>query len=103
EDYLELGRRIRPPSFASMPPDFRELGPSYRASNAEGTRRWLELERISRAEGAGDHATTPAPTQPMRNRVTFASLETIKVRTLLITGDAGLYGPPPVLGLFARR
>jgi pimeloyl-ACP methyl ester carboxylesterase len=103
EDYLELGRRIRPPSFASMPPDFRELSPSYRASNPEGTKRWLELESTSRAPGSGDHATTPAPTQPMRNRVTFASLETIKTPTLLLTGDADLYAPPTVLRLFAAR
>ena len=28
EDYLALGRRIRPPEFLALPPDFRELGPS---------------------------------------------------------------------------
>jgi pimeloyl-ACP methyl ester carboxylesterase len=39
----------------------------------------------------------------MRNRVTFASLETIKVPTLLLTGDADLYAPPTVLRLFAAR
>ena len=103
EEFLELGRRIRPPSFASMPPDFRELGPSYRASDPEGTTRWLELERSSRAGGAGDHANTPAPTQPMRNRITLASLETIAVPTLLLTGDADLYAPPAVMRLFAAR
>jgi pimeloyl-ACP methyl ester carboxylesterase len=97
EDYLELGRRIRPAGFAEMPPDFRELGPSYRAGNPDGTRRWLELERASRAEG-------PAPAaQTMRNRITFASLETIAVPTLLLTGDADLYAPPAVMRLFVRR
>ena len=103
EEFLELGRRIRPPSFASMPPDFRELGPSYRAGNPEGTKRWLELERASRAGGGGDTSGTPAPTQPMRNRVTLASLETIAVPTLLLTGDADLYAPPAVMRLFAAR
>src|SRR4029077_18285016 len=50
EDYLELGRRIRPtPQFEALPPDFRELGPSYRAANPGGAQRWLELERTSRA------------------------------------------------------
>jgi pimeloyl-ACP methyl ester carboxylesterase len=39
EDFLELGRRIRPPQFAALPPEVRELGPAYRAGNAEGTRR----------------------------------------------------------------
>jgi pimeloyl-ACP methyl ester carboxylesterase len=98
EDYLALGQRLRPaPKFNALPPDFRELGPSYRAANPDGTRRWLELERTSRPEGS------PPPAQTMRNRITFALIETIKVPTLLITGDADLYAPPTVLRLFAAR
>jgi pimeloyl-ACP methyl ester carboxylesterase len=100
EDYLALGRRLRPPAFAALPPEFRELGPSYRASSAAGTERWIDLERTSRP---GNHDGTPSPTQPMRNRITFASLETIAVPTLLLTGDADLYAPPAVLRLFAAR
>jgi pimeloyl-ACP methyl ester carboxylesterase len=97
EDYLALGRRMRPPEFNALPPEFRELGPSYRASNPDGTKRWMELERISRSEG-------PAPpAQTMRNRITFSVLEGIRVPTLLLTGDADLYAPPAVLRLFAAR
>jgi pimeloyl-ACP methyl ester carboxylesterase len=97
EEYVALGRRLRPPAFAALPPDFRELGPSYRAANPEGTRRWLELERTNRPDGA-----TPVP-QGTRNRVTFARLETITTPTLLLTGDADLYAPPAVLRFFAAR
>jgi pimeloyl-ACP methyl ester carboxylesterase len=97
QDYVELGRRIRPPQFDALPPEFRELGPSYRAAHAEGTKRWMDLERISRPSGPR------APAQQLRNRITFSLLETIKVPTLLITGDADLYAPPPVLRLFAAR
>lgn len=97
EDYLELGRRLRPPAFATMPADFRELSPSYRAANPEGTRRWLELERTNRPEGA------QPVTQQMKNKVTFALLETIRVPTLLLTGDADLYSPPAVMRLFTAR
>jgi len=97
EEYLELGRRLRPPEFAALPPDLRELGPSYRASNPQGTRRWLDLERTSRAEGP------PPPAQTMLNRVTFAALETIAVPVLLLTGDADLYAPPAVMRLCAAR
>jgi pimeloyl-ACP methyl ester carboxylesterase len=97
-DYLELGRRIRPqPQFDALPPEFRELGPSYRAGNAAGTQRWVELEKMSRPPGP------PTPPQPLRNRMTFALLETIQAPTLLLTGDADLYAPPPVLHLFAAR
>src|ERR1700674_417462 len=65
QDYLELGRRIRPPQFDALPPEFRELGPAYRAAHAEGTKRWRDLEKLSRPAGP------PAPAQPLRNRLTF--------------------------------
>ena len=91
EDYLKMSQRLRPsPQFDALPAEVRELGPSYRAGSAEGTRRWKDLAR---------HATA----QPTRNRITFAALETIKVPTLLLTGDADLYTPPSVLRLFTAR
>jgi pimeloyl-ACP methyl ester carboxylesterase len=95
EEYLELGRRLRPPQFDALPPELRELGPSYRAADAAGTRRWVDLEHMSRQSGAA--------AQPYRNRMTFSVLESIKVPTLLITGDADMYAPPPVLRMFTSR
>ena len=97
EDYLELGRRLRPPQFNALPPDVREIGPSYRAANPAGTARWLELEKQSRPEG------TQPPTQTFRNRLTFSLLESISVPTFLLTGGADLYAPPAVLRLFTAR
>jgi pimeloyl-ACP methyl ester carboxylesterase len=97
DDYLELGRRMRPPQFDALPPDVRELGPSYRAANADGTRRWLELHDLSWPGGSRPRA------QDTRNRITFALLETLKVPVLLLTGDADLYTPPSVLRLFTAR
>jgi len=92
-DYLEMSRRLRPsPQFEAMPADFRELGPSYRAANAEGAKRWNALA----------HAK-PRVSYTMRNRITYAALETIRRPTLLLTGDADLYMPPAVLRLFAAR
>lgn len=97
EEYLELGRRLRPPPFDTLPPELRELGPSYRAANPEGTRRWIELERMSRPIGAR------IPAQPLRNRITFSLLEAITVPTLFISGGADMYAPPPVVRRFADR
>ena len=98
DEYLALSRRMRPaPQFDALPVEFRELGPSYRAANAEETARWAELARQSRPLSA---LTSP---QRNRNRITFAMLETIRIPTLLLTGDADLYTPPPVLRLFAAR
>jgi len=91
EEYLEMTRRLRPaPEFNAIPAEIRELGPSYRAANAEGTRRWKELSK---------HV---AP-QATKNRITFAALGTITIPTLLLTGDADLYTPPSVLRLLAAR
>jgi pimeloyl-ACP methyl ester carboxylesterase len=91
EEYLELSRRLRPaPEFNALPVEVRELGPSYRAANPDGTQRWKELAQHVKA-------------QATRNRITFAALETIEIPTLLLTGDADLYTPPSVLRLFAAR
>jgi len=92
-DYLELQARLRPkPQFDALPAEVRELGPSYRAANPEGMRRWVELENAG-----------PLPKVATRNRITFALLEKIRTPTLLMTGDADLYTPPSVLKLFTDR
>jgi pimeloyl-ACP methyl ester carboxylesterase len=94
EEYLEMSRRLRPsPQFDALPAEVRELGPSYRAANPQGARRWTELA----------HHGAPAAQQAKRNRITFAALETIEIPALLLTGDADLYTPPSVLRLFASR
>jgi pimeloyl-ACP methyl ester carboxylesterase len=95
ENYLELGRTLRPPEFDALPAHIRELGPSYRAANLDGTRAWMELERMSRQNGAA--------AQSFRNRMTFALLEKVKTPTLLITGDADMYAPPPLQRFFTER
>jgi pimeloyl-ACP methyl ester carboxylesterase len=94
-DYLEMGRRLRPPQFDALPPELREVGPSYRAANPEGTRRWIELEHMSKQDGT--------PAQGFRNRMTFSLLEKINVRTLFLTGDADMYAPPPLVKMFTAR
>jgi pimeloyl-ACP methyl ester carboxylesterase len=97
QDFAELNRRLRPPEFGAMPPEIREVGPSYRAANPEGTQRWVDLEKLSRPPGP------VMAVQPTRNHITFAMLETLRVPTLLITGGADMFAPPPVLRLFAAR
>jgi pimeloyl-ACP methyl ester carboxylesterase len=95
EDYLALHARLRPAQFAAMPPELRELGPSYRATDPEGVRRWLEIEHTSRQP--------EATAQPFRNRMTFSMLESLKIPTLMITSDADMFAPPPVLRMFTAR
>jgi pimeloyl-ACP methyl ester carboxylesterase len=97
KEYQELTRRIRSLQLDALPPELRELGPSYRATNPEGVRRWVELEHVSRPDGPA------AMPQTMRNRMTTSVLETIKVPVLLITGDADLSAPPPLVRFVAAR
>jgi pimeloyl-ACP methyl ester carboxylesterase len=96
-EYQAAMQRLRTPDFLAMSADMRELGPAYRVSNPAGAERWRELERSARPTGA------QPPPQTFRNRVTFALLETIRVPTLLLTGDADMYAPPPIMRMFAAH
>jgi pimeloyl-ACP methyl ester carboxylesterase len=101
DEYMELSKRLRPqPQFNALPEEFRELGPSYRAADPEGLRRWVEMQHAGRP-----HTPPPRPPAPpqTKNRITYALLETIRVPTLLITGDADLYMPPSVIRLLAEK
>jgi pimeloyl-ACP methyl ester carboxylesterase len=91
--YAVLSKSLRPDGFEAMPASFQELGPSYRATNPEGVARWEALE----------HLMTTRLHQPLANNITFAALERITARTLLLTGDADLWMPPGMLPMFAER
>lgn len=81
-----------------MPESFKELSPSYRASNPEGVARWTEFESRSRApEGVR------GPAQPTKNRIILSLLEGIEIPTLVIAGDADLYAPPALMKRIADR
>ncbi|MBM3341249.1 MAG: alpha/beta hydrolase [Betaproteobacteria bacterium] len=94
-DYAEVNNRLRPQFFASLPHDFQELSPSYRAGNPEGLAAW----------NATTHQAVPgARVTPRRKQaLTWARLETIKHPTLLMTGDSDLYTPPSLLRMQAQH
>lgn len=76
---------------AAMSVEFIELGPSYRATNPEGTARFAELAACSRQDKNA--------AQPTGANVTWQALENLSVPTLLVTGEADLYAPPPLQAL----
>ena len=86
------------PSSTRLPADVRELGPVV-------SRRRTRTAPAAGSSSSGSNRApgTPPPAQTMRNQVTFARLETIKTPTLLLTGGADLYAPPPVMQLFVKR
>jgi pimeloyl-ACP methyl ester carboxylesterase len=96
-EYLEVQHRLRPAEIQGLPVELRELGPSYRGINPEGTRRWIEIERASRPEG------TRGPGQPPRQPMTFARLETMRVPVLVLVGEADLLSPPALMRLLAAH
>jgi pimeloyl-ACP methyl ester carboxylesterase len=90
-----LYEELRPKEFPSLPPDFRELGPSYRAANPAGAKLWLELEQ---------KAITSRPfRQPAANKITEATLNRLQVPTLLISGEADLASPPGLIRMVAAQ
>ena len=94
-DYVEVNARLRPKFFATLPHDFQELSPSYRAGNPAGLAAWLEL----------DHTAVPGTrlTPKTRHVLTWAKLESITHPTLLLTGESDLYVPPALLRMQAQH
>ncbi len=88
---FKAAEQSKPQGWDKMPVEFRELGPSYRAINAEGTKLWLDLEHHSLT--GTDYRQAPT------NRITDAALRTVKVPTLLIAGAADLITPPAIMRL----
>jgi pimeloyl-ACP methyl ester carboxylesterase len=87
--------RIEIPGIRGLPAHFREVGASYRGTNPEGTKRWLEIEERARQRDA--------PTQPLRSLNTLAKLATIATRTLVVAADADLIAPPGLMMVWARH
>lgn len=92
--YLEVQHRLRPPEIQALPIALRELGPSYRGINPEGTRRWIEIEHTSRQD-------LQRPGQQPRHPMTLARLETIRVPVLVLVGAADILSPPALMRLLA--
>jgi non-heme chloroperoxidase len=98
---------IRPQGFGAMPPEFRELSPSYRAANPDGVKRWLEIEKGSAA--ALSAAETPAreapagPTGVSGVATSLDDLKQLKPPVHLIYGDADLYAPPAIARMLATQ
>jgi pimeloyl-ACP methyl ester carboxylesterase len=94
-EYLEVQHRLRPPEIQALPIELRELGPSYRGTEPEGTARWIEIERASHPAGGR------GPAQQPRNELRLSLLERLRVPTLVVVGGADLLSPPALMRLLA--
>ena len=91
----EAAAKIRTKEWDDLPRWFRELGPSYRAANPAGVQKWIELNHKSE--------TGKGARQKLVNVVSPEKLETLRVRTLLMTGAADMFTSPSIMRMFARH
>lgn len=94
-EYQKVLQHARIPEFNSIPPAHRELGPSYRAANIEGTKAWVELEH----QALSGNKLGPKPA----NKLNWANLARIHAPTLFIAGGADLAAAPTMMRLVAER
>lgn len=94
-EIADFSARIEIPDLRKMPAIYREVGPSYRGANPDGTKRWIEIDEQSRQKDA--------PSQPLRTPNTFAKLETIPTATLIVAADADLLAPPALMRIWAAH
>jgi len=88
-------KRIEIPEIRKQPAAYREVGPSYRGANPEGTKLWSEIDEHSHQPGA--------PNQPLHTPNTLAKIETIPAPTLIIAADADLLAPPALMRIWAAH
>jgi pimeloyl-ACP methyl ester carboxylesterase len=91
----EAAASIRPKIWNDIPPNVRELGPSYRALNPEGVKQWVALEHGALVAGEAR--------QTLKNEMTEAKLEGLKMPVLLIAGAADLITPPSISRMMAAK
>src|SRR4051812_46251230 len=103
KEVLDLESRIRPTQFDALPPEARELGPMYRAANPDGTRLWAEIEQGSQPSLPETSTLQLAYSVPMRNQLSLALFQQIRIPTLILAGGADMTAPPPLMKLFAAR
>ena len=87
--------RIEIAELRKLPAVYREVGPSYRGADPEGTKRWIEIDAHAQQPGAAN--------QPLRSPNTFAKLEAMATPVLVVAADADLLAPPALMRLWAAH
>jgi pimeloyl-ACP methyl ester carboxylesterase len=95
KEMRDFTARIEIPELRKLPAVYREVGPSYRGANPEGTRRWIEIDAHAQQQDA--------PAQPLRTPNTFAKLERLTMPVLVIAADADLLAPPALMRAWAAH
>jgi pimeloyl-ACP methyl ester carboxylesterase len=83
-------------AFGDLPPEFKELGPSYRWAHPKGVEEWLTMEAKSRGDGLR-HG------QKAKSTITWDKIRANNIPTFFIAGGADLYQPPSMMRAAARE
>ncbi|HWG04721.1 MAG TPA: alpha/beta hydrolase, partial [Beijerinckiaceae bacterium] len=94
-DYVKAVSTLKVKGLDEMPTFFKELGPSYRAANPDGTRAWADLEKGAK--------TGNGPDQKSAAKANWATLGALKVPSLFVAGDSDLDAPPSLMRIVAAR
>ena len=95
EEMRDFTARVEIPELRKQAAVYREVGPSYRGANPEGTKRWIEID---------EHAQKPgARAQPLRSPNTFAKLASVDMPVLVMAADADLLAPPSLMRAWAAH
>ncbi|HSV23689.1 MAG TPA: alpha/beta hydrolase [Xanthobacteraceae bacterium] len=95
QEMQEFTARIEIPELRKQAAVYREVGPSYRGANPDGTKRWIEIDQHSRQPGA--------IAQPLRTPNTFAKLAAVTMPVLVVAADADLLAPPALMRTWAAH
>jgi len=95
KEMRDFTARVEIPELRKQDAVYREVGPSYRGANPEGTKRWIEIDEHARQPGA--------PAQPLRTPNTFAKLANITMPVLVMAADADLLAPPALMRAWAAH
>jgi len=95
QEMRDFTARVEIPELRKQAAVYREVGPSYRGANPEGTKRWIEID---------EHAQQPgARAQPLRTPNTFAKLASVTMPVLVMAADADLLAPPALMRTWAAH
>ncbi|NOW48053.1 pimeloyl-ACP methyl ester carboxylesterase [Novosphingobium sp. SG751A] len=94
-EFAAITASLTPSGFSTLPAEFREVGPSFRAACPASLAQWIEAEHSAKQPG------TKLPLYA--GKATWSSLKTLSIPTLLMTGDADLYMPPAHMARMARH
>jgi pimeloyl-ACP methyl ester carboxylesterase len=87
---------ILPKSFSELPPEFKEIGPSYRWAHPKGVEDWIQMEKKSNGNGVR-HG------QKAKNDITWEKIRVANIPSFFIAGGADLYQPPSMMRAAARE